>query len=161
MICSQCGQDHSVDDMELTFRRPDVIATMDTEERERTVQEEDDLCAIKWSQYFVRALLPLPVESRDRPYSIGLWVRVEEATFRRVIQLWSEPDQASEPPFDAWVANTIPTVPGALGLPVMLHLTGPTTRPRLEVVAQGHQLAVEQSRGITAHRANEYSSLFA
>jgi hypothetical protein len=161
MICSQCGEEHSIDDMELTFRRPDVIAEMDAGERERTVQEDDDLCAIKSGQYFVRALLPLPVESRSRDYAIGLWVQVEESTFRRVIELWSEPNQVSEPPFSAWLANTIPTVPNTLGLAVQLHLTGPTTRPRLKIASQGHPLAVEQHQGITAHRANEYSSLFA
>jgi hypothetical protein len=160
MICQQCGQDHPIDDLELAFRRPDVIAAMDPEEREQTVKEDNDLCAIKWSKYFVRALLPLRVSGRDEPYCIGIWVEVEQPTFSRVLELWSEPGQAGEEPFDARIANSIPILPHTLGLPVKLHLTGPTTRPRAYLGAQEHPLALEQSQGITAHRAHEYSALF-
>jgi hypothetical protein len=41
-----------------------------------------------------------------------------------------------------------------------LSLTGPTTRPTVTLGPAEHPLVGEQSRGITAHRAAQYSSLF-
>ena len=58
--------------MELSFRRPDVIAEMDSEEREKSVKEDDDLCTIYGNRFFIRAVLPLPIESTEEPYRIWL-----------------------------------------------------------------------------------------
>lgn len=161
MICPQCGQAHSADELELAFRRPDVIAAMDPQQREQTVQESDDICAIQSLRYFVRAVLPLPVATRERRYAIGLWVEVDEPACRRIVELWSDPGQSAEPPFDGRIANSIPTLPSTLDLAVQLRLTGPTTRPEAYLQAQDHPLFAEQSQGISPHRAHEYSVLSA
>lgn len=160
MICRQCGQEHSIDEMELTFRRPDAVATMDADERERTVREDDDLCAIDARRFFVRAVLPLPVASRETPYRIGLWVEVDRAAFGRIIDLWSDPSQANEAPFPARIANDVPTLPSTIGLSAELQLTGPRTRPYVTLGPMSHPLAEEQVAGISLHRAHEYSSQF-
>jgi len=147
--------------MELTFRRPDDVAALSAEERKRTVQENANLCVVEGERFFIRALLPLPVNGRELSYNIGLWVEVDESAFNRVYELWSDPDQESEPPFAARVANAIPTLPSSVGLEAALHLTGPKTRPEVLLRRVAHPLFLEQSNGISAHRAHEYTSLFA
>lgn len=161
MIGSKCGEEHSIDEIELTFRRPDDAAKLSAADRARLLEENSDLCGIEGKRFFIRALLPLPVESRELPYSIGLWVDVTQATFDRVYNLWDSEDQLTEPPFAAHIANEIPTAAGSLGLNAKLRLTGPTTRPNVFLQPSGHQLYTEQARGISAHRASEYSALFA
>lgn len=161
MICSKCGEEHSLEEMELTFRRPDDVARLSAEERARLVQENNDLCVIEGKRFFIRALLPLPVESRDIPYCIGLWVEVTQETFERVYELWDSDDQVREPPFAAQIANEIPTACGSLGLHAEIRLTGPTTRPDVFLQPSQHQLYIEQTRGIDDHRTFEYSALFA
>jgi hypothetical protein len=160
LICHQCGKGHRIDEMELTFRRPDDAANLTPEERERTVQENKDLCIIEGKRFFIRGVFPLPVEGRERAYDIGLWVEVEQSTFERVYELWDESEQEAQAPFDGWLANSIPTLPETTGLPAKLHLTGPTSRPAIFISSDSHPLYSEQSRGITAHRAHEYNSLF-
>lgn len=160
MICTTCGQEHSLEEMELTFRRPDEVAKLSVDDRARLVQENDDLCVIDGKRFFVRALLPLPVQSRQSPYRIGLWVEVAEAAFSRVYQLWDSSEQVLEPPFSAEIANDIPTNIGSLGLQAELRLTGPTSRPDVFLKPSQHRLYVEQTRGIDEHRAFEYSALF-
>lgn len=161
LFCSQCGEEHPLEEMELTFRRPDDVAKLSAEERSRVVQENNDLCVVDGKRFFVRALLPLPIESRDIPYCIGLWVEVTQATFERVYELWDSEEQVHEPPFAAQIANEIPTSGGSLGLHVEMRLTGPTTRPDVLLQPSQHQLYIEQARGIDGHRAAEYSALFA
>ena len=160
-ICAECGHEHPLDELELTFRRPDEVAALPAEEREARVQENKDLCVLDGQRFFIRALLPLQVAERERPYNVGLWVEVSKTSFERVYELWDEDTQGEEPAFHAEVANDIPTHPPARGLPASLSLTGPTTRPVVSLSSAEHPLVGEQSRGITAHRAAQYSSLFA
>ncbi len=161
MICSKCGEEHPLEEMELTFRRPDDAASLSPEERKEQLQENNDLCVINGKRFFIRAVLPLPVESRDRPYNIGLWVEVSQTAFERVYDLWDSEEQLAEPPIPATVANEIPITPGALGHPAELRLSGPTTRPDVILKPSSHPIYVEQSAGICVHRVAEYTALFA
>lgn len=161
MICAGCGQDHPLEEIELTFRRPDAVASLSRKEREETVRENDDLCVLGDNRFFIRALLSLPVEGRDQAYNIGIWVEADQADFERVYELWFDPDQASEPPCGVKIANSIPSLSSTLGLAGTLQLTGPETRPIVLVQQSKHPLYSEQLNGITAHRAHEYSAFFA
>ncbi|WP_373388266.1 DUF2199 domain-containing protein [Pseudomonas alcaligenes] len=160
LICECCGKDHPLEELELTFRRPDDVVSLSKKEREESVHENDDLCVISDARFFIRALLPLPVKGRDLPYNIGIWVEADQSTFERVYDLWSDPEQGNESSFIVKIANNIPTLSSTVDLVGYLQLTGPTTRPTIQVKQQQHQLYDEQSNGITAHRAHEYSSLF-
>ncbi|WP_260117361.1 DUF2199 domain-containing protein [Pseudoduganella rivuli] len=161
LICSKCGEEHLLEEMELTFRRPDDAAKLSPEERSRLLQENNDLCVIEGKRFFIRGLLPLSVESREHPYCIGLWVEVPQSSFERIYDLWDSDEQLNEPPFEARLANEIPTSNGSLGLEAELRLTGPTTRPDVFLKSSTHPLYAEQARGIDEHRASEYTALFA
>lgn len=160
-LCAECGQEHPPEDLELAFRRPDVVAALSAEEREARVQENLDLCVLDGARFFIRALLPLPVTGREQPYHVGLWVEVSQQAFERVYLLWNEATQAEEPAFHAEVANDISLHPPAGGLLATLALTGPTTRPIVTLSPAEHPLVAEQIRGISAQRAAQYSALFA
>lgn len=141
--------------MELSFLRPDEVAGLTEEERGEHVHENSDLCVLNGERFFIRAVLPLPVASLERPYNIGLWVELERPAFLRVCELWSEPGQANEPPFSVAIANAIPSLTSTLGLPAMLQLTGPTTRPQVQVEPGEHRIYHEQVKGIDGHRVYE------
>ena len=160
MICSKCGEAHSLEEAELTFLRPEEVVKLSAEDRARQVAESSDLCIIEGKRFFIRALLPLLVKPQEYPYYIGLWVEVSQANFERVYQLWDSEDQICEPPFSAQIANEIPGMDGSLGLRAELRLTGPATRPKIFLQVSQHQLYFEQTHGIDAHRAYEYSTLF-
>jgi hypothetical protein len=160
MHCAICGTDHDIDQMELSFRRPDEVAILPADERNARVAENDDLAVIEDSRFFVRAVLPIPVLGRERPYNIGIWVELPKASFARIYSLWDDPEQHLHPAFRVQLANSIPNLPATLQLPASLQLTGPQTRPTVKLEPGNHQLCLEQTAGVTAHRAIEYSSLF-
>lgn len=161
MLCAKCGEDHPLEEMELTFRRPDDAAALSPEERQALLQESSDLCIIKGERFFIRAVLPLPVGDREEPYRIGLWVEVSQPHFERVYDLWESEDQLSEPPIPAIVANDIPITAGALGHPAELRLSGPDIRPSVFLKPSAQPIYLEQSQGIDVHRIAEYTALFA
>lgn len=160
MICAKCGVAHPLEEMELTFRRPDDAAALSEDERSRLLRENSDLCIIGEERFFIRAVLPLPVESREDPYCIGLWVEVSQAAFDRIYYLWESDAQGVEPPFAARIANEIPTAAGSLGLEAELRLAGPTIRPKVFLKPAKHKLYAEQTQGIDAHRVAEFTALF-
>lgn len=160
-ICQECGIEHPIEDLELSFRRADVVAGLSAEELSSRVQENNDLCVLDGDRFFVRAVLPLAVIGREIPYNIGLWVEVSQRTFERVYELWDESGQADEPAFPAHIANDIPSHPSTIGLAATISLTGPTTRPMVTLLAAEHPFVREQRSGITVHRAAQYSSFFA
>lgn len=160
-ICPECGSERSPEDMELTFRRPDGVAILSDEERKSRVQENNDLCVFDGKRFFVPVLLPLSVVERDQPYNIGILVEVSQQTFERVYELWDEESQTNEPAFQSEIANSIRIRTETCGLHGLLSLTGPTTRPDVTLQPVPHALFGEQSRGISAHRAAQYSSFHA
>ena len=157
-ICSVCGKAHAASNIELIFRRPDIIAALSIDERASRVRESEDLAILDETRYFIRCLLPLAVAGRDDPYCFGIWAEVPQSTFERIRSLWRDADQASEPAFDCRLANEIPSLPPTVGVVAKLSLSGPTTRPDIHIVECDHPLFDEQSRGITEHRVSEYGS---
>jgi hypothetical protein len=161
-ICAVCGKRHPVTESELFFQRPDAIWEIPKGERAKRCKESDDLCVLwgkgfKHDRHFVRAVLPLPDDGRERPYRIGVWVEMTEKDFHRVVDLWNAPDQTDEPPFKAKLANQLPIEEKSIDLPVTLQLAGPTDRPAVVIPKSKHLLYKEQSLGITPHRAYEYT----
>lgn len=160
--CSKCGAEHDL--LDPTFRRPEAYVRLARELRDAHAKADDDLCRITLpdepSRSFVRGVLPVAVG--DLPDGIwwGLWAEVSESAFRRILELWSAPDQAREPPIEASLANVIPSYPDTLGLPLIVRLTGPTSRPELAFgPGAEHPFVEECASGVDAHRASEWNEL--
>jgi hypothetical protein len=159
ITCDTCGKAHPREEIELVFVLPQPIFELSEEQRERRCHIGADMCAIDRSRFFLRGLLPIPVRGRTIPYRIGLWAEVDEAAFRRINQLWEDPSQVNEPLLSAILANDVPLVPSTVGIEIDIRLTGPTTRPDFFLRNTAHPLAIEQQRGVDAHRALEYGNL--
>jgi hypothetical protein len=165
MKCATCGEEHDL--LEPSFRRPEAVVSLSTEERAERVKENDDLCAI-WAaseserhRYFVRCLLKVRLLDAEDDTAWGLWAEVEEADFHRILGRWSDPDVAAMPPIEAALANRVPNYPDTIGLPVMLRLTGPTTRPELTFEPSSiHPFALECGEGVCTHRVMEWLAGF-
>jgi len=161
MKCATCGEEHDL--LEPTFRRPDAVVSLPAGERAARVKEGDDLCAI-WAKadgeahrYFVRCRLPVGLLDADGETAWGIWAEVGEADFRRIVDMWSDPNQASQPPMEAVLANRVVGYPETVGLPAKLRLTGPTTRPQLTFDRSSvHPFATECEHGVSSHRVMEW-----
>jgi hypothetical protein len=91
----------------------------------------------------------------------GLWVEVEETHARRMAELWNEPSQDAEAPFPGRVANQIPGYQCTIGLPVLVQLTGLTTRPSASFeVKTAHPFVEECRAGVTSERVLEWLRRF-
>jgi len=158
VICDTCGKAHPREEIELVLVLPQPIFELSDDERAKRCDISGDMCAIDRTRFFIRGLLPIPVRGSGVPYRIGLWAEVDEPTFGRIYTLWEDPSQVDEPLLSAVLANDVPLVPSTIGLVIDIRLTGPATRPDFYMRDTPHPLAVEQRRGVNAHRALEYGN---
>src|SRR6185436_5543324 len=97
--CSECGDDHDLDELELGFDRPDVYAALSADEKTIRGQSTSDLCIVDGDRHFLRGILPIACEGHDEPFCIGIWVETSREAYQRYVQLYRDPDQGNEPPF--------------------------------------------------------------
>ena len=158
ITCDTCGKEHPREEIELVLVLPQPIFELNEEQRVKRCNIGTDVCAIDRSRFFLRGLLPIPVRGRAIPYRIGLWAELDEPTFGRIYLLWKDPSQVNEPLLSAILANDVPLVPSTMGIEIDIRLTGPTTRPDFFLRDTPHPLAIEQHRGVDAHRVLEYGN---
>jgi hypothetical protein len=160
--CPKCGAEHDL--LDPTFRRAEAFVRLDTRSQGEHAFANDDLCRISIpdtaSCYFVRGTLPVTVEDHSEGIRWGLWAEISESDFHRTLKLWSDADQASEPPFEGALANVIPSYPNTLGIPLRIQLTGPTSRPEFRFGPDtDHPFVRDCQSGVDAHRASQWSKL--
>jgi hypothetical protein len=161
-LCSVCGEEHEFASMEPTYRHPDAFLEVPPNEHELRTFGGKDERAIRTAddaerRYFFRAGMPMPVHGESEPCHWGVWVEVSDEAWERVRELWYESDQASEPPFQARLANALLGYEGTLGLPGTFTLTGPSTVPTFVLEPTlDHPLAIEQRNGVPFERRVEW-----
>ena len=160
--CSKCGAEHEL--LDPTFSRPEQYVRLAPALRDSHAKANDDTCRIslpgKSTRYFVRGVLPVSVAGYPDGVWWGIWAEVSEASFRRVLDLWSDPSQQAEPPFQGELASVVPSYPDTLGLPLVIRLTGPTSRPEFRFSGSSiHPFVSECEAGIDLHRAAHWNEL--
>jgi hypothetical protein len=163
-LCSVCGREHDFASLEPSYRWPDAYLAVPPAEREhRTFGGKDD-CGVRDAddserRYFLRAGMHMPIHGEVETCCWGIWVEVPLGVWNRIRELWSEPSQADEPPFESLFANSLIGYENTLGLPGTLHLTGPTSIPAFRFRADvKHPVAVEQRAGVAYARRLEWLS---
>jgi hypothetical protein len=159
-LCSCCGEWVPLSELEYSFAYPDAFHALDEAARSAPgTRCDNNFCKIEESRWFVRGVVPLPLEGGD-VYRIGAWAELSADDWRTVWDSWDEAGSDLLPPLAGTLANQIPATYGAstlgLNLKVRLH---DETRPSFHFSETGHPLESEQLQGITPHRARYFTDL--
>ncbi|MCJ8319516.1 MAG: DUF2199 domain-containing protein [Colwellia sp.] len=143
--------------MELTFGLPDEIFSLSKKDMEERAEGSTDLYILDDNRFFVRGLLPLPIENQN-DYCLGAWAEVSEKDFERIEDLWDTDVGADEPRIKAILSNSMPyTLSNGL-TELEIQLQDSKSRPLFYVTSKSCTLYDEQSNGISSHRAYEYTT---
>jgi hypothetical protein len=156
-VCGTCGKEHGSLPMDLAYRKPLDYFEIPEAQRAERIFIDDDLCVIDEGRFFIRGVLPVPVHDGDDAedeFRWGVWVEVEEASFRRYLELWDAADP-EEPPFRCRLSAVLPGYPDTDTLEGDARLRGANARPVIYLRAEDHPLAREQKSGITMSRVHE------
>ncbi len=154
--CSCCGELHE-GSPSFAFQAPDPYTWLTDEQKQDIGRLSDDLCVIRHTErtdYFVRAVLEIPIHGVSEPFVWGVWVSASQQSFERYVQTFDTPLEGDG--FFGWLCNRINLYPAeqSRSADVFIQLGG--FRPKVvlhSTVNETDQLAVDQLSGITVERA--------
>ncbi|MEM1181076.1 MAG: DUF2199 domain-containing protein [Acidobacteriota bacterium] len=98
--------------LEFRFPYPDRVFAVPESERPGRIEHFDDLMVLDGEHHFVRTLISFPQQDR-RPWVLATWSEVAEADYRRLAEVWDQPEAYLEFSCPAVLANDT----GGLHLP--------------------------------------------
>lgn len=160
--CSCCGEVHE-GSPSIGYRMPDQHANLSEVQRATMGRLSSDFCTIthdEGTDFFIRAVLEVPIHGIEDPFLWGVWVSLSEKSFTRYVETYDEPVEGEG--FFGWVCNAIPAYPYHESRPadVVVQLGG--RRPKV-LLHRGEPetdlLVIDQVNGISVGRAQEIAEL--
>ncbi len=151
--CSCCGSDRQ-GLFALYKPLPDSIFDVPESERAERAWISSDLCALDTAQFFVRAVLSLPILETDEAFEFGVWGTLKQENFQTYVNEFHNPAPAFGP-FFSWLNSTLRPYPETFNMPSELHFRGDNLRPLMRLHLSDHPLALDQHNGVTLERIAE------
>ena len=152
--CRTCGEWHS-DLPAFEVPAPMNLLAIPEPERDQRCILETDACVVDGSEFYVRALLQLPIIGFDRSFVWMVWVSLSKANFARFVDTFEKRKRSRVGPFFGWLDSSLPFYAETRSLKTMVHLRDDFQRPLVELEPTEHPLAVEQRDGMSVERAAE------
>jgi len=157
-MCGRCGEWH--DELPFGYGAPAPAHWSEEHERDPRSQLGEEQCVIDGEHFFVRGRVCLPVEGAGERFEWGVWVSLSETSFLRMSDLWEQEGREEEPPLFGWLSSELPIYsPSTLNLAAMVYAQPVGTRPLIALEACDHPLSVEQRKGISVARVQEFAEL--
>ena len=158
-VCSTCGQWHAGLPLDWAFNSPIYWGEIPERERFKRGFLNSDFCKIDGREFFIRGVIAIPIINSQELFMWGVWAKLSQAHFDRMVELWDDPKIIEEPPYLGWLSNNVPIYPSTLNLKLRLHSKDVKDRPFFEIEQTEHPLAVEQRIGITQERIEQIAAL--
>jgi hypothetical protein len=156
--CTCCGKVHE-GSPSFAFKAPDHYACLTDEQKADLGKLSNDFCVIKRGEdadYFIRAVLEVPIHGVEDPFLWGVWVSLSKKSFDRYSETYNDPVNGEG--FFGWVCNEIPIYPYSASRPADVVVQTGRQRPKV-VLHRGDPeddpLVVDQTEGISMVRAQE------
>lgn len=138
---------------------PDQYACLSDEQKAAMGKLSSDFCTItheEGTDYFIRAVLEVPIHGIEEPFLWGVWVSLSERSFSRYVETFDDPVEGDG--FFGWVCNAISAYPFDESRPADVVVQLGSQRPKV-VLHRGDperdRLVIDQVNGISIARAQE------
>jgi hypothetical protein len=109
----------------------------------------EDFAFHEGGYFFVRCVLPLPVQGLGRPFGFGCWAALSYGDFRAYWEDFDNPEPAPAEPWPGRLVNDLPPFPSSINLDCLVRVQPNRKRPNVELVDESHPLTRAQRDGIT------------
>lgn len=156
--CNCCGEIHE-GSPSIGFRAPDHYASLSDEQKVSMGKLSDDFCTItheEGTDYFVRAILEVPIQGVEEPFLWGVWVSLSKKSYDRYDETYNDPVEGEG--FFGWVSNELPDYPWERSRPADVVVQLGKQRPKVRLHRgnpEDDPLVLDQVNGITIQRAQE------
>jgi hypothetical protein len=155
--CSQCDKVHEGLPA-IAFDAPWPYYTLPEADRSTRAILTTDTCVIDNDEYFVRAMLEIPIIGQSETLEWGVWGSLSEKNFECYNASFLDSDQSKLGPMFSWFTSKLPgySLP-AEGLRSQLVPQDNRQRPFVEFHPDDtHPLAIDHRNGISLKRAIEF-----
>lgn len=154
-ICATCGKTHS-DLPSIGFAEPFHYQILSEKDKEEIALINEDLCRIghdTQTDYFIRAVLQIPIIDHEKTLDYGIWVSVSEKTFKEYF-LQIENKKPEEKTYFGMISNWIGDYESdTIGLHMNVDTQLGNFRPLLVPHESSHPLVCDWENGITYEEA--------
>lgn len=156
--CNCCGEIHR-GSPSFAYAKPAAYFSVPENERETSIRIDSDTCVIEDEEYYIRAVLEIPIVGVDEPFMWGVWVSQSRESFERYMATYDD-DQSEDGSF-GWLAVAMPgydlTEPGEPFEQIACDVrwSVPGARPTLAPHEIDHPIYHDFINGISWDRAIE------
>ena len=158
-VCSTCGQWHAGLPLDWAFNSPFYWGEIPESERSKRGFLNSDFCTTDGREFFIRGIIEIAIINSNESFMWGVWAKMNQVDFDRMVELWNDPKIVEEPPYVGWLSNNISIYPNTLNLKLRIHSKDVKDRPFFEFEQTDHPLVMEQRVGITQERIEEIAAL--
>jgi hypothetical protein len=155
-IVYQCRHCHDVHEglPSIAFDAPCYYHLLSKAEQTARTTLTSDLCSVDEEEFFVRAVLEIPVIGYTERLVWGVWGSLSRASFERYSSTFGGHDQGKLEPMFSWFASRLPDYPETLSLRCRMVPRNDRLRPVIEFAPdQEHALIADAESGISLERA--------
>ena len=154
--CPKCNKSHQGLPA-ISFDAPLPYADIPDDEREARTLKSDDLCIVDGEDFFIRAVLKIPIIGEREHLEWGVWGSLSEENFAIYEDTFDEVTQGSLKPMCSWFSNNLPHYPQTCGMQAQVIPQDGGQRPFIEFhPSDEHPLALDFKNGITLDRAIQF-----
>jgi hypothetical protein len=156
--CTCCGEVHE-GSPSVAFKAPDQYACLTDEQKDRMGRIDPDFCTITHESgvdYFIRAMLEVPIHGVEEPFLWGVWVSLSQKSFDRYRATFRDPV-----PGDGcfgWVCNVPSAYPTQSSRGSNLHFQQGGHRPLVILHSREPEtdpFVLDQMNGISIAKAQQ------
>ena len=155
-VCDICGKFHAELPLDLAYQRPADYFKVPEGERATRIKINDDVCIVDGKEFYIRGVLALPIREQEEEFRWGVWVQIDEQSFRRYLELWDTESVVDEPQLAGRLSGGIKYYSDSDMLEVTVQLQPKNQRPRFWVVSDQHSLGIAQRMGITMNDVHSF-----
>ena len=159
-ICQTCGKSHDSLAVAIPVSLPTQAAMISPRKRSKRVWTNDEMCAVDGECFYVYGSVSLSIHDHPGNFTWGAWAEVDEETFLWFDDHMETEGRESQGPFRGTLGTDIPFYSCTLGMPLTVHIEPVGLRPLFVLDDLDHDLARDQSNGVSAARVLEFKAWF-
>jgi hypothetical protein len=154
--CGICGKTHGGLPMDMAYKNPADYFKIPPNERGERIKNNDDVCVIDDSEFYIRGVLPIPVIDFDNDFQWGTWARVEESDFKTYLKYWDGNIPENLPALIGYLSGGLKDYPESDMISVEIYLQSGNQRPIFKVLSSENPLGIDQQKGITMEKVHSF-----
>ena len=156
--CSSCDEIHE-GSPSVGYKMPDQYASLSDQQKASMGTLSPDFCTItheEGTDYFVRAILEIPIHGVEEPFLWGVWVSLSKKSYQRYWDTYDNPVEGDG--FFGWVCNTPKEYPTDAVRPADVRVQFGRQRPKVVLhrsECEHDPMVIDQVNGISVARAQQ------